>query len=165
MMLVSLRSYSTGSTVVVRMLAVINESRVEHAQYRLCSSNLYVHGQCQDMHACMSAIYTQCGFSFISSDCDILNIAVWLNCHIYIYQSINQSISADVTPILDKGGSRGVSKVPRNWSDHLWLVFACIGLIMSMLPHNYTFMCWKPVIKVIDPPQLEVILTYLIHAK
>ena len=31
MMLVSLRSYSTGSTVVVRMLAVINESRVEHA--------------------------------------------------------------------------------------------------------------------------------------
>ena len=47
-----------------------------------------------------------------------------------------------------KGGSRGVSKVSRNWSDHLWLVFACISLIMSMLPYSYTFMCWKPVIKV-----------------
>ena len=47
-----------------------------------------------------------------------------------------------------KGGSRGVSKVSRNWSDHLWLVFAYISLIMSMLPYSYTFMCWKPVIKV-----------------
>ena len=50
------------------------------------------------------------------------------------------------TPI--KGRSRGVSKVSRNWSDHLWLVFACISLIMSMLPSSYTFMRWKPVIKV-----------------
>ena len=47
-----------------------------------------------------------------------------------------------------KGRSRGVSKVSRNWSDHLWLVFACISLLMSMLPYSYTFMCWKPVIKV-----------------
>ena len=47
-----------------------------------------------------------------------------------------------------KGGSRDVSKVSRNWSDHLWLVFACISLLMSMRPYSYTFMCWKPVIKV-----------------
>ena len=47
-----------------------------------------------------------------------------------------------------KGGSRGVSKVSRNWSDHLWLVFAFISLIMSMLPYSYTFMRWKLVMKV-----------------
>ena len=52
------------------------------------------------------------------------------------------------TFLIAKGGSRGVSKVSRNWSDHLWLVFAYISLIMSMLPYSYTFMCWKPVIKV-----------------
>ena len=51
-------------------------------------------------------------------------------------------------PTNHKGGSRGVSKVSKNWSDHLWLVFACISLIMSMLPYSYTFMHWKPVIKV-----------------
>ena len=50
--------------------------------------------------------------------------------------------------VILKGGSRGVSKVSRNWSDHLWLVFACISLIMSMLPYSYTFMRWKPVINV-----------------
>ena len=50
--------------------------------------------------------------------------------------------------LYSKGGSRGVSKVSRNWSDHLWLVFACISLIMSMLPYSYTFMCWKPVISI-----------------
>ena len=52
------------------------------------------------------------------------------------------------TTIPFKGGSRGVSKLSRNWSDHLWLVFACTSLIMSMLPYSYTIMRWKPVIKV-----------------
>ena len=47
-----------------------------------------------------------------------------------------------------KGGSKGVSKVSRNWSDHLWLALACISLI-TMLPYSYnTFMRWKPVINV-----------------
>ena len=59
-----------------------------------------------------------------------------------------------------KGGSRGVSKVSRNWSDHLWLVFACISLIMSMLPYSYIFMRWKPVIKV-SRSALEKVMNFL----
>ena len=53
-----------------------------------------------------------------------------------------------ISELFLKGGSRGVSMVSKNWSDQPWLVFACISLIMSMLPYSYTFMCWKPVIKI-----------------
>ena len=61
---------------------------------------------------------------------------------------LTQTLCTFALVVVIKGGSRGVSKVSRNWSDHLWLVFACTNLIMSMLPYSYTFMCWKPVIKV-----------------
>ena len=47
-----------------------------------------------------------------------------------------------------KGGSRGVSMVSRNWSDHPWLVFACVSFIYASRIASYTFKCWKPVIKI-----------------
>ena len=59
-----------------------------------------------------------------------------------------RGISANSSVVFYPGRSRGVSKVSKNWSDHLWLVFACISLIMSMLPYSFTFMRWKPVINV-----------------
>ena len=65
------------------------------------------------------------------------------NCDLLQYTSAYLSSTAH-----SKGGSRGVSKVSRNWSDHLWLVFACISIIMSMLPYSYSFMCRKPDIKI-----------------
>ena len=85
--------------------------------------------------------------SVVSPDCMHLHLGNYVRCtkrsspacclYTYIRTYISFTTSFCITSVtVLKGGSRGVSKVSRNWSDYLWLVFACISLIMSMLPYR-----------------------------